>query len=171
MANWYVIFGAAVRPDGTPSGTLRRRVEGAVAAAAADPTGCFMPTGGVGHYPPAEADVMKSLLLAADIAPERIVTEPDSTDTLESVLACAALLRARDDVERVIVCTSSYHAPRCVWLLGRAGTPAVAARIPSDRAALGLTKWAWYHVREVPAFVWDTILVLAHGVRSRTVYR
>ena len=47
--HYYVIFGAAVRPDGQPSGTLRRRVEGAWQLATRPPPCKFIVTGGEGR--------------------------------------------------------------------------------------------------------------------------
>ena len=104
---------------------------------------------------------MKQLLIEAGVESDRIVTDAESSDTFSSVLACATFLGQRDDIHHVIVCTSRYHIPRCVWLLKWIGVPAVGGRMPSDRAALELWKWLWYHVREVPAFLWDTILIIS----------
>ena len=63
-----VIFGAAVRPGGRPSGALRRRVEAALAFGARHPDALYVPTGGLGDHPPAEAEVMAALLRAAGVA-------------------------------------------------------------------------------------------------------
>ena len=61
--HYFVIFGAAVKPDGQPSGTLLRRVQGAWQLAKQHNASRFIVTGGQGKHGPAEALVMKRLLL------------------------------------------------------------------------------------------------------------
>ena len=53
-----VIFGAAVRPEGAPSRTLRVRVEAALALGARLESPLYLPTGGIGRFGDAEAAVM-----------------------------------------------------------------------------------------------------------------
>ena len=155
-----VIFGAAVRPDGTPSGALRRRVEAALAFGARHPDALYVPTGGLGDYPPAEALVMAALLGAEGVAPDRILVEASGTNTVSSVVAVRRLLRAAGHRGRVYAASSAYHLPRCVLLLRLAGLPAHACPPPPGPAATRLRKrWKW-RLREIPAVPWDAALVL-----------
>jgi uncharacterized SAM-binding protein YcdF (DUF218 family) len=158
---YFVIFGAAVRPDGSPSGTLRRRCEHAVSTSRAFPSPIFVATGGVGRHGPAEALVMRDVLIEAGVPTDRIVLETEARDTLESVRFCTRLLRRRGDVERVVVCSSSYHNPRCAWLFRLAGFESHAEPTPSDRPHLGDAKWLRYVGKEFIATPWDTALLLA----------
>ncbi len=117
-----VIFGAAVRPDGAPSPALRARVLAALDfAARLAPPPVFVPTGGIGRYGPAEAEVMAALLTGAGVAPERIVEEPTGRTTLFSVRAVRHLLARHGHRGAVFAATSSYHLPRCLLLLRLAG--------------------------------------------------
>lgn len=182
-----IVFGAAVRPDGSASGTLRRRTLGALALSrvaprplddrAADsklppadhlplPARKFLVTGGQGRFGPPEAIVMRDLLLAAGVRDDQIEIEPESRDTLESALRCAAIL-SRDlvgadgaDSIEVVVATSRYHAPRCWLLLRLLGVRAGIGKIPTDRKVLGLRSWLYSCVREALAIPWDAFLVL-----------
>lgn len=160
MPDVLVIFGAAIRPDGQPSGTLRRRVDGAcrLGRSLGDPL--YLVTGGVGRYGPAEAIVMKAQLVAAEVPPDRVIVEDQGTDTLSSAIRCWRLLRGRRDLGRVFVCSSPYHIPRCRMLLRILGLPAVTAPMPGDRAALGTWKWLWYVFREMVAAPYDAFLLL-----------
>ena len=63
LCHYYIIFGASVKPDGTPSGTLARRVRGAWQLSSHTNGTKFIVTGGQGVNGPAEAEVMKALLL------------------------------------------------------------------------------------------------------------
>ena len=164
MNRYYVIFGAAVRPDGQPSGTLARRVAGALAAAAGQADARFMPTGGLGASGHVEAEVMRRMLLEAGVAPEQIVTEPAARDTLESVRFCDVLLRQAGDASAVIACTSRYHQPRCALLLRMLGWRVETPPMPSDRGQVEMWKLAAFHLKELIALPYDAMLLMLRVV-------
>jgi uncharacterized SAM-binding protein YcdF (DUF218 family) len=160
-----VIFGAAVRRGGRASGTLRRRVEAAAAFGAGLDAPLFVPTGGVGRFPPAEAAVMQSLLVTLGVPPARIMPEDTGTDTLSSVRAVARLLRTRGHRGTVYAASSGYHLPRCVLLLRLAGLPARPSPPPqASNAALARLYWG---IREVPAILYDALLLVALRLARR----
>ncbi len=157
LTDTIVIFGCGVRPDGSPSPTLRRRVEAALAHARRLSDPYFMPTGGLGRNPPAEAEVMARLLREAGVPAARILPEPTARDTLASVHACAALMRSRADGV-IWVATSDYHLPRCVVLLRLAGLSARAC--PPPGSAHGWWQAAYWWGREAVALPVDVALLL-----------
>jgi uncharacterized SAM-binding protein YcdF (DUF218 family) len=177
VADVIVIFGAAVRADGSASGSLRRRCESAARygkAAIGDDAlrdgPFFLATGGVGRHGPAEALVMRDILVEHGIAPQRILLETEARDTLESVRLCTRLLRGRPNVERLLVASSSYHTLRCTWLFRLAGFASQALPTASDRP-----HWAGrsgcamcYVLKELLAISWNAALLLAHKIR-RTI--
>lgn len=163
-----VVFGAAVRPDGSPSGVLRRRVDGALAAALDDPAARFVVTGGEGHHAPAEAIVMADLLRAAGVPDAHIVIEPESRDTLESALRCARLIAAHwQPGSRVLSCSSPSHNPRCAALLRLLGIPAIRAAMPSDRPHITLRRLIYQVVRESAALPFDVVLLVGMLIIGR----
>ena len=174
VADYIVIFGAAVRADGSASGSLRRRCENAArygSTAGGDPLRegpFFVATGGVGRHGPAEALVMRDILVEHGIAAERILLEMQARDTLESVRMCTRMLRQRTDVRHVLVASSSYHTLRCTWLFRLAGFASQALPTSSDRPYLGWAKWLRYVLKELLAIPWDAALLLAHRIR-RTI--
>lgn len=161
-----VIFGAAVRPDGSASPALRRRVEAAALFGAGLSAPLYVPTGGEGRFGPAESTVMAGLLRAGGVPPERILEEPTGTDTLSSVLACAALLRERGHAGPVFAATSGYHLPRCLLLLRLAGLP--ARPVPPPEADPSWPRRWYWRLREAPALPYDAALMLAARLRGRT---
>lgn len=161
MADAIVIFGAAVRPGGRPSETLRRRVEAALAFGRTLEDPLFVPTGGLGRHPPTEARVMAHLLLRAGIPRDRIRLEESGRDTLSSALAVAALLRGYEG--RVHAASSSYHLPRCALLLRLAGLR--AHRAPPPRQKVRDLWWWW--AREAAALPYDAVLMLWRRLRGR----
>jgi len=125
-----VVFGAAVRPDGTASPALARRAGYAAAAAEADPGVDLFLSGGVGTYPPSEAAVMADLLTGA-VSTERLILDELSVDTLQTVVAAAEHARAHG-YAAILTCTDAYHQPRVRMLfrlMGFASRPVhLAAR-------------------------------------------
>ena len=159
MSVYLVIFGAAVRPDGTPSGSLSRRVEGALGIAREIPNRMFLATGGVGRYGPSEASVIRGLLIAAGIDPGHILIEDEAEDTLQSVLLCDRILRSRSDAELVIPCSSGYHNVRCALLFRMLGYRVEVHPMPKDRPHLPLWKWLLYVAKEAIALPYDAALL------------
>jgi uncharacterized SAM-binding protein YcdF (DUF218 family) len=161
---YFVVFGAAVRPDGAPSGTLARRIAGAVALwrsqSGAMPGAMIVASGGQGRFGLPEAIVMKQQMIAAGVPDGAILTEDGSSDTLDSAVNCARIIRTRGDAVRVVICSSPYHAPRCWLLLRMLGLPAAIGAMPGDRPALGTGKWLFYVLREIVALPFDALMLL-----------
>jgi hypothetical protein len=135
---YLVIFGAAVRADGgSPSGSLRRRCENAVRISHDYAAACFLVTSGVGRHGPAEALVMRDLLVERGVAPARIVLETAARDTLESVRCCSRLLRERAPTPSrswsVRAATTTCAAHCCSGWPGFAPSP--GGRLPSGRTS------------------------------------
>ena len=158
-----VVFGAAVRPDGVPSGTMRRRVEGAFSIGGR--CARYFVTGGVGRFPPAEAEVMADLLETHGVPRARITLDTNATDTLSSARNVARLIHLEDTCRRVVVCTSRYHIPRCRMLLRCMGIRTVAAPMPTDRHHLGRGTLMYLYMRECVAYPWDLVTVLLQRQR------
>lgn len=165
MTPTIIIFGAAVRPDGTPSGAMRSRVEAALATGRDHPDAIFMPTGGQGRFGKPEADLMADLLEAGGVSRERIVLEQTGRNTVRSVLACRRLLGKTRST--VYVATSGYHMARCVVLLRLVGLRARPGRVPPQTASQDRVKRWFWRLREVPAIPVDS----AWLVLRRLLYR
>lgn len=159
VRDYVVVFGAGVRPDGTPSATLRHRIDGAIAWARRDPRAIVMPTGGVGTHGPAEAVVVRDALIGAGIPSSRIVIEPTGRDTLESVRRCDALLRERGDCRRVVVCTSGYHQIRCAVLFRLISYRVALAPVSNSLDRLARGTYVKAVAKEFVATPYDSLLL------------
>lgn len=166
MASYLIIFGAAVRPNGTPSGTLQRRIEGALHASRDVADAWFVPTGGLGREGFVEAQVMAQRLRAGGAPAGRILVEGQALDTLQSVRLCHRLLAARGDVDEVVVCTSAYHQFRCALLLAMLGYRVRRPPMPADLPHVGLAKWLTYAGKELVSTPYDCILMLCNVMFS-----
>jgi vancomycin permeability regulator SanA len=163
----FVIMGARVDEQGTPSGALRRRLTGALAAASQCPTAVYLATGGSDGRGPTEAEAMRRWLVASGVREAAIWLDPDSTDTLSSIIRCAEIIRSHPNVRSVKVCSDRYHQLRCCWLLRLLGVRADAADMPSGRDANGTLRWALYYVREAAALPYDTLIVVGRRALRR----
>lgn len=166
-----MIFGAAVRADGSPSTTLLRRVQAAaVFGRRLSDRGqlpLYIPTGAVGRFGASEASVMAGLLRDLGVQEGRIIREETGTDTLSSARAAARLLRSRGHRGRVYAATSSYHLARCVLLLRLAGLRARPAPPPPFPAAQHFrARWYW-RLREFAALPFDAALMLVLRLTGR----
>lgn len=135
---------------------MRRRVEAALRLGATLDAPLYIPTGGVGQHPPAEAEIMARLLRQAGVAEDQILAEPTARNTLRSTLACARLLRERGLGGAVVhAATSAYHLPRAVALLRLAGLDAHPCPPPPGPASTRiLPRWRW-RLREAAALPLD----------------
>ncbi|WP_342630109.1 YdcF family protein [Nguyenibacter vanlangensis] len=154
-----VIFGAGVRPDGTPTATLRHRVAAAASYGLARQSVLFIPTGGTPDGRPAEAAIMADLLRAAGVAEAAILREETAGDTLDSVLAVSAMLRRMGHHGPVAVASSAYHLPRCLALMRLAGWKVVRVPPPDVPASRRFARRWYWRLREIPAVPWDLLLL------------
>lgn len=129
-----VVAGCRVDPSGQPSPALAARVRLAVARwqDGAAPTLVF--TGGVGTYPPSEAEAAASLAERLGVPREAMVLEARSTSTEENARYSADALVAG----RILVVTDAYHVFRA---------RRVFARYYPEVDAVGSTYGRWSRFR------------------------
>ncbi len=159
MAWAIVIFGAAVRPDGRASPSLRRRVGYGLAAARAAPDDLVFCSGGIGRFGASEASVMAGLLIAAGVDPARIVLDEASRDTLENVIAAAGFIRAQG-LDGAVVCTDGYHVPRARMLFAALGVASRRGPVSAGRGGAPVSAWLGMTAREAVAYPYDWAIVM-----------
>ncbi|WP_309091865.1 YdcF family protein [Phenylobacterium sp.] len=152
------IFGAAILPSG-PSRSLLRRIGYGLTAARAHPEARVLCSGGVGRFGPSEASVMVERLLADGVAPERLIADEASLDTLDSVVVASRWSR-RLDAGGVIVCSDAYHVPRIRLMLGLLGVESAAGPRLPGRGGSSLTHWTKMSLREGLAIPYDLAILL-----------
>jgi len=166
-SNLYVVFGAAVKPDGKPSGTLSRRTLAAWNLLQEHGGGRLFLSGGQGRYGAPEAHVMRDLLIDQGASQDQLIIDDLSLDTMDTVATCAHYVAEHDVSGKIYVCSSPYHNPRCWLLLKMFGVSSAIAAMPSDRPALGWKKWLFYYFRECAAIPWDILMALGDKRRKR----
>lgn len=165
-ADAIVVLGAAVRKTGEPSPALRRRVLHAVNLMHEGTSEALIVTGGLGKYPPTEAEVMKELALRAGIPEERIFMEQEATSTFESVVLCSRIMR-QHGWSTAIVVSDPYHLFRTKVAFRAFGIGAIGSAAEGGRQYNRLWKWGYYYLREVVALPWYLLLVVAQKMRHK----
>jgi uncharacterized SAM-binding protein YcdF (DUF218 family) len=115
-----VILGAAVWPGGQPSFVLRDRIARAAELYHQGVADKIICTGGVGKYPPAEAELEKQLLMKAGVPEEKIILEAASTSTAEQAKLIKEICD-REGFNSIALVTSFYHEKRATQLFRNAG--------------------------------------------------
>ena len=156
-----IIMGSAVLPGGRPSKAMQRRVRAALDLRFEFPSLIFVPTGGnLQRWGHCESDVMTALLKDAGVVNENIIQETDSKDTLQSIAFCAQTIKKLPEVVTVIVCSDSFHLPRCRLLLSILGISSIHRPMPGGKKSLGFIRWTYYCIREAVAIPVDAVLLL-----------
>ena len=127
QADYYIVLGALVNPDGQPSAALAARCDTAAELLADNPGSKAVLCGGQGSNEPCtEADSMFAYLTEQKgVDPARLLREDASTNTIENLANARALIAtadARDHADyTAAVVTSDYHLTRAKMLMRRAG--------------------------------------------------
>lgn len=153
-----IVLGAMIRPDGSPSPALARRVAHGVALARSGVVEHLLMTGGAVRHPTPEAHLMRDMALAAGIAPERVVVEDRSRNTIGNAALSRPLIEARG-WRRLLVVTDACHIPRSLYVFFRLGMRVRPAAVwPAGRPA---PEWWAAWPREAAALPWTVIRVEA----------
>ena len=144
-----LVLGAGLRPDGTPSPYLQRRLDAAAElyrAGAADRVvlsgdGQPRPDG----TPYDEPASMRDWILGRGVPEEALTLDREGLDTTASCRRTAELTGART----AVVVTQDYHLRRALFSCARAGLDAQGVGVSATSATP--RHWVWWHVREVPA--------------------
>jgi uncharacterized SAM-binding protein YcdF (DUF218 family) len=156
-ADAIVVLGSAVWPGERPSPSLARRIERGIELWQAGLAPVLVPTGGVGRYPPAEAEVMARVARARGVPDSALILDLEAASTAER----AERVRALADThgwQRLIVVSEPYHLRRASLLFRSEGLVVETACAPwGDRAWSNI----YQTVREAGG-----LLVGAIGIRT-----
>lgn len=102
---------------------------------------------------------MRRILLDSGLAPERLYLDEESRDTLANVLAAARFMQ-RAGLERAVICTDSYHAPRVAMMFRALGVSTEPGPVSPGRGRVPLAHWAFMHAREIIAYAYDFMVMM-----------
>ena len=118
-ADYYLVLGALVNPDGQPSAALAARCDTALGVLNANPGSYAILCGGQGgDEPRTEAEAMQDYMVAHGADADRLILEDQSSTTIENIDNAKKIL---PDGAGVAVITNDYHLARARRLLAHAG--------------------------------------------------
>jgi uncharacterized SAM-binding protein YcdF (DUF218 family) len=167
-----VVLGAAVWPGAQPSPVLRDRLVRATELYHEGVADKIICSGGVGKYPPAEAEVEKQVLMKAGVAEKDIIMEATSSSTSEQAERIKEICD-REGFRSIALVTSFFHEKRAIQLFRSAGFKSIEdARCTHERfedldfwvarEAMALAIMSWWQW----AAIGLSIGALALGYRS-----
>lgn len=125
-----IVLGAQVKPDGTPSVALERRLTLALETYRETPQ-MIIACGAQGNDEPAtEASVMRAWLIGRGVEPAHVLEEPHSFNTRENLQNAKALM-TQHGLKTALVITSDYHVARALALCRDVGVDATGKGSPS----------------------------------------
>ncbi len=158
-ADAIVVLGAAVFEGGEPSPVLTARVAHAVRLYRQGLAPVIVVSGGVGAYPPSEAEVMARLALEAGVPAAALVLETQAHTTQQSVRFTAPLLEERG-IQSIIVVSSPFHLFRATRMYRDAGYVAYGSAPQDDPLWRNARSRREHILREA----WCFVLYLLFGV-------
>jgi uncharacterized SAM-binding protein YcdF (DUF218 family) len=130
-ADAIVVFGAA-QYNGTPSPVLKARLDHVLELEDLGLAPLVITTGGSGGDPHfTEADVGRDYLIQQGVAENKILSEPTSDTTYQSVKAVAAILRQRNK-KTCIAVSDGFHLFRVKLMFNALGITAYGSPAPDS---------------------------------------
>jgi len=149
-----LVLGAGLRPDGSPSTYLRRRLDAAQTLYDRDQVQVILVSGDNSTPYHDEPAAMRDYLVAAGVPESAIVLDDAGLDTHDSCV------RAHDvfGVDQAVVLTQSYHLRRALFSCQAAGIDATGVGVSS--ASVHPSQAVTWRLREIPASykaLWDAL--------------
>ena len=111
-AEWAIVFGAGLNPNGIPTTVLRERLETAAALYRQGKVRRILLSGSNRSIRYNEPEAMVLYIRSLGVPAEAFVPDPDGHRSLESCRRAASDFSIRDS----ILITQPFHLPRCMFL-------------------------------------------------------
>lgn len=152
-ADVIIVLGSQVRADGQPSNSLRSRIERGIELYHAGYAPTLFLTGGLGRFPPTEAEAMRRVALAAGVPDSALVLDTGATSTQESMLTAAREAQARG-WRTALVVSDPFHMLRARQMARDVGFAAYGAPAYDSHLYTIDRLRRFYTLRETLALVW-----------------
>lgn len=115
QADVIVILGSAVWPGERPSPSLEARVQHGILLYQQGMADYLVLSGGVGRYPPAEAEVMRRLAVRYGVPEQSLILDTESRSTIESIQRAGSTIQEHD-WNRAIIVSDPFHMYRALMM-------------------------------------------------------
>ncbi len=152
-ADAIIVLGAAVWSDGQAGPSLSARTQHAISLYQAGYASHLILSGGLGKYPPSEAETMRQLALAAGVPDQALVLEDRSHSTEENLANAKALMDARGWRSALVV-SDPFHLLRAELIARDLGIDAFGSPARSSPNYALYERRVYYTAREAIALIW-----------------
>ncbi|MGN1127248.1 MAG: YdcF family protein [Ruminococcus sp.] len=141
-----ITLGAMVRPDGTPSSSLRKRIDACYEYLTENENSVAVLSGGKGdNEPMSEAQCMYDNLVSKGIDKDRLFIEDKSVSTESNMKNSYKIIEENNLNKNVAIATDNYHQLRAKIIARRIGITESVGAVNSDSP---LSVFPTYWVRE-----------------------
>jgi uncharacterized SAM-binding protein YcdF (DUF218 family) len=148
-----IVLGSAVWPGERPSPSLAARTRHAIALFRAGYARRLILCGGLGQNPPAEAEAMRRIAIAAGVPAEALVLDDTSHSTEENLAHAWQIMQARGWKSALIV-SDPFHLLRAKLIAADLGIEAYGSPASDSPTYTNPSMRIWYTAREAAAVVW-----------------
>lgn len=149
-----IVLGAGLRPDGTPSTYLRRRLDAAAELYDQGTVKVILVSGDNSREGYDEPTAMRDWLVGLGVPADRVVLDYAGFDTHDTCVRAHEVF----GVTSAVVITQDYHLPRALFSCREAGVDVVGLGVSST--GIEPIKAVLYRLREAPASAraaWDAL--------------
>jgi uncharacterized SAM-binding protein YcdF (DUF218 family) len=162
-ADVIIVLGAAVWPDEQPGPSLRARTERAIELYQDGYATHLILSGGLGRFPPEEAEVMRRLAVQAGVPSEALVLEKEAHSTWESMVYAGEIMQERG-WNTALVVSDPFHMRRSLLMAEDIGFTAYASPALNSPSHNSLSRRVFYTSREVLALWWYLVQSTANTI-------
>ena len=152
-ADVILILGSAVWPNEQPSPSLRARTERAIELYQHGYAPYLLLSGGLGRYPPEEAEVMRRLAVEAGIPQEALILDQEAHSTWESMEQAQEILE-QQGWQTAIIVSDPFHIQRALLMAREVGIEAYGSPALDSPTYTIPSRRIFYTSREVLALWW-----------------
>lgn len=152
-ADAIVVLGSAVWPSERASPSLYARTQHAIALYRAGYAPALILTGGLGGFPPSEAEMMRRIAVGAGVPPDALLLDDESHSTEENLANAKALMDAHGWHSALIV-SDPFHLLRAEMIARDLGIEAYGSGAGDSPTYTAPQLHVWYTTREAFALVW-----------------
>jgi uncharacterized SAM-binding protein YcdF (DUF218 family) len=145
-ADVIIVLGAAVWQSG-PSPALQARVWRGSRLYHEGRADYLLCAGGLGQFPPTEAEAMAVLARSWDVEPERIMLEAQSTNTRENLINAAGIM-SENGWTRALIVTDYFHMKRAATIAKDLGIEVLRAPVSVEKTHYVRSERIRYTLRE-----------------------
>ena len=153
QADVIIILGCAVWPGERPSPSLEARVQHGITLYQRGMADYLILSGGIGHYPPSEAEMMRRLAVGHGIPEQSLILDTESSSTIESIQRASSTMQEHD-WNTLIIVSDPFHIYRALLMAQDEGIQAWGSPAPNSPTYTIPRLRYYYTLREVLAIAW-----------------